>query len=277
MSKLKILLMIFLLLLASLATSGQDCDMNSLLFGENEEYMAIRDVINRFKQGINTLDKTILNEVISASYAAGGLDRLGLIKDYFDQEIEIGKINISSIAIDGNGASARVDWDGKVFLKPKPDIPYVADKIPTLSGDLNAGMIFGFKKESDGKWRISSEKVLSMTKSATWGIGYPFVSNFRVTPGSASPGEYISVDASLKRMEGNVMLAAVNDRTLVNSIYGVKDGSIDTINVRVPSDRASGSTYDVYIIALGVNANFLNPAQSGIAGITLKQISVPIK
>jgi|GEM_PF-2412565 len=277
MSKLKSLLIIFLLLLVALATTGQDCDMNTLLFGEDEEYRAIRDVINRFKQGINTLDKTILNEVISSSYAAGGLDRLGLIKDYFDQEIEIGKINISNIAIDGSGASARIDWDGKVFLKPKPDIPYVADKIPTLSGDVNAGMIFGFKKEDDGKWRITSEKVLSMTKSATWGIGYPFVSNLKVTPGSASPGEYISVDASLKRIEGNVMLAAVNDRALVNTIYGVKNGPIDTVKVRVPSDRASGSTYDVYIIALGVNANFLNPGSSSIAGIALKQISVPIK
>ena len=277
MSKFKTLCLVFCLLLAALATTGEQCDVNSLLFGENEEYRAIKDVVNRFKLGINDFDKAILNEVISKNYSTGGIDRLGLIKDYFDQQIVIDDIRLSNISIDGSGANARADWDGKVIIKPKPSIPYVADQIPALSGDINAGMIFGFKKESDGKWRITAQKVLSITKTASWGIGSPFITKFRTTPGTASPGESIWVDAKLKRVDGNVMLAAVNDRALVTSIYGLDDGPIDTLKFHVPANQAPGSTYDVYIIALGVNASFLHPAQSSIVGITLKQISVPIK
>jgi len=277
MTRFKKLCLIFSLLLIVLATTGEQCDVNTLLFGENEEYRAIRDVVNRFKEGINSLDKEILNDVISKNYASGGLDRLGIIKNYFDQEIKISDIRLSNITVDGRGADCRVDWDGTVILKPKPDIPYVADKIPTLSGDIDAAMIFGFKKEDDGKWRIIAKEVLTMTKSAKWGISAPFISRFTVTPSTASAGDSLWVDAELKRIGGNVMLAAVNDRTLINTIYGIKDGPIDTIKVRVPSDQVPGSTYDVYIIALGVNANFLNPSQSGIVGITLRQISVPIE
>ena len=197
MSKIKTLCLVFCLLLVALATTGEQCDVNSLLFGENEEYRAIKDVVNRFKDGINDFDKAILNEIISTNYSTGGLDRLGLIKDYFDQQIEIDKIRVSNISIDGKGASARVDWDGKVILKPKPNIPYIADQIPALSADIDAGMIFGFKKEEDGKWRITAQKVLSITKTASWGIGSPFITKFRITPSTASPGDSIWVDAKL--------------------------------------------------------------------------------
>ncbi len=278
MPKLKSLFIVFLLLLVALATTGEQCEeINSLLFGENEDYRALRDVVNRFKEGINAVDTSILNDVISKSYSGGGLDRLGIIKNYFDEELQIGKISISNITIDGKGASARINWDGKIIMKPKPNIPYVADQIPTLSGDVDAAMIFDFRKEDDGKWRITAEEVLSLTKSAVWGMESPLISKFRVSPSSASPGDDIWVDAELKRIGGNVMLAAVNDRALINTIYGISDGAIDTVKVHVPSNQDPGSSFDVYIIALGVNANFLNPAQSSIAGITVKLTSIPIK
>jgi len=42
------------------------------------------------------------------------------------------------------------------------------------------------------------------------------------------------------------------------------------------SGKKAGDTYDVYIIALGINANFINPNASSITGITLKQVSIPV-
>jgi hypothetical protein len=86
----------------------------------------------------------------------------------------------------------------------------------------------------------------------------------------------VNVDANLKRAGGNVMLVAVNDKAIVNSLSGVSNGPMDTVSLKVPSDKKSGSTYDVYVMALGVNAHWINPYASSIVGITLKQVSIPV-
>jgi hypothetical protein len=265
------------LLLVFLSTTGEQCDPNTLLFGDNAEYRAIKDVVARLRDGINAASQSMLKDVVSKQFSAGGLGQLGMIQNYFDQKLKINDMNVSNISIDGKGASARVDWTGTLTLKPKPNIPYIADKIPALSGDVGAGMIFGFVKEDDGKWRISAQNVLKMTKSAVWGNNYPEIPAFNVDKETVAPGGTIKVDATLKRVGGNVMLAAVNTKPIVNSLTGVKDGAIDTVSIKVPSDKPVGSTYDVYVIALGVDANFINPSASKIVGITLKQISIPVE
>jgi len=268
---------ILFLLFVFLSTTGEQCDVNTLLFANNADYNAIRDVINMFKDGINSGSEAMLKKVISKQYGSAGLDQLGMIKNYFDQELKINDLNISNMSVDGSGAQAQVDWTGKLTLKPKPNIPYIADKIPTLTGDVTAGLIFGFVKESDGKWRIKAQKILQMTRSAVWGKEFPEVSNLIVDKPTVNPGDTIKVNADLRRVGGNVMLAAVNNKAIVNSILGVSDGAIDTVKLSVPKDKKDGSTFDVYVIALGVNANFANPAASKIVGITLKQVCVPVE
>jgi len=272
--KLRDLAVMLALLFVFLSTTGEQCDpdMASLFFGDNADYKAIKSVVERFKDGINSASQSILEEVISRNFEAGSLGRMGIIKDYFDQELKINNIKVSDISIDGRGAEGRVDWTGTLTLRPKPDIPYVADKIPALSGDVNARLIFGFVKEDDGKWRIKANRVLQITKSAVWGEGPPAVTNFRVDSDEGN----IKVNADLTKVGGNVMLAAVNDRAIVNSIYGVKNGPIDTVRLSIPDGMRPGDAYDVYVIALGVDANFLNPKASRITGITLKQVTVPV-
>ncbi len=273
----KSLYLILFLLLTFLSTTGEQCDVNSLLFGGNAEYTAIRDVVNKFKEGINSASESLLTSVISSQYKSGGIDQVELIKKYFDQELKINDINVSNISIDGKGARCNVDWTGTLTMRPKPNIPYVADKIPVLSGDVTAGMIFGFAKEDDGKWRITAQKVLRLTRSAVWGEKYPEIEGFTADKSTVKPGGTLKVDATLKRVGGNVMLAAVNGKAIVNSIYGSADGPIKTIKLNVPSNKKSGSTFDVYVMAVGIDANFVNPKASKIVGITLKQVSVPVE
>lgn len=268
---------ILFLLFVFLSTTGEQCDVNTLLFADNADYKAIRDVLGMLKDGINSGSQEMLKKVISKQYGTAGLDQLGQIKNYFDQELKINDLNISNLSVDGRGAQAQVDWTGTLTLKPKPNIPYVADKIPTLSGDVTAGLIFGFVKESDGKWRIKAQKILQMTRSAVWGQDYPEVSRLIVNKSTTVPGDTLKVDAKLKRVGGNVMLAAVNGKAIVNSIMGVSDGAIDTVKISVPKDKKAGSTFDVYVIAVGVDANFTNPSASRIVGLTLKQVCVPVE
>lgn len=267
---------ILFIILVFLSTTGEQCDINSLLFANNADYAAIKDVISRFKDGINSQSESILKGIVSKQFSAGGLDQLGVIKNYFNSELKINDINVSNISVDGNGAQARVDWTGTLIMKPKPDIPLVADKIPVLSADVNAGLIFGFVKESDGQWRIKAQRILQFTKSAVWGKDFPEINNFTIDKSPASPGDSIKVDASLKRVGGNVMFAAVNDKVIVNSINGVSDGPIKTLTFKVPSNKPDGSTYDIYVMALGVDVNFVNPSLSKIVGISIKQVSVPV-
>jgi hypothetical protein len=276
--KIKTLWLLLFLILTFLSTTGEQCstDINSLLFGDNADVLAIKGVISQLKDGINSQNKSLLEGIISKQFETGGMSQLGQIQNYFDQKLTINDIKIGNINIDGKGATGSVDWTGTLTLKPKPNIPFIADKIPTLSGDVSAGFIFGFVKEKDDKWRIKAQKVLKMVKSAVWGKDYPVVSSYDLNKSEVVPGDSIKVDAELKRVGGNVMLAAVNTKPLINSIFGLSDGPIDTVKLNVPKDKKPGSTYDVYLIALGVNANFADPAKSSIAGITFKQMSVPV-
>jgi hypothetical protein len=270
---------VLFLLLTFLSTTGEQCDKNitTLLFGDNAEYTAIKDLMSRFKDGINSSSKSILEDVISKQFDSAGLSQLGAIQNYFTQELKINDIKMSNISVDGNGAQGNVDWTGTLTIKPKPNIPYVADKIPALASDVTAGFIFGYVKEKDGKWRIKAQKVLKMTKSAVWGKEFPEINNLNVSKMSVVPGDTIKADAELNRVGGNVMLAAVNGKAIVNSIYGVKNGSIDTVTLKVPTDKKPGSGYDINIIALGLDANFVNPSASKITGITFKQITIPVE
>jgi len=276
--KTKKLLIALSLLLVFISTTGQDCDSFDpmALLGENADYRAIKDLMNRFKDGINLMDESILKDVISDQFLAGSKDQLSMIMNYFDQELTINKIGVSSLNVDGRGAEGKVNWTGTLTLRPKPDIPFVADKIPALSGDVEAGLIFGFVKEDDGNWRIKAQKVLKIVKSAVWGSGPPQISNFDMNKSEVLPGATVNVDADLKRESGNVMLAAVNDVAIVNAITGISNGPIDTVKLKVPSGLKPGDSYDVNIIALGINANFINPAASSITGITFKQVSIPV-
>lgn len=270
--------LVLFLLLTFLSTTGEQCgtDITSLLFGDNADVIAIKDIMAKLKDGINSQNDSLLKSVISEQFNTGSLDQLGAIRNYFDQELKINDIKISNINIDGKGATGSVDWTGTLMLKPKPNIPYIADKVPTLSGDVTAGFNFGFVKESDGKWRIKAQKVLKMVKSAVWGSGCPEISGLDVDRTEVVPGDTVKLNAILKRVGGNVMLAAVNNKAIVNSIYGVSDGAIDTQNLKVPSTAKPGDPFNMYVMALGVDANFMNPSASTIRGITLKQISVPV-
>lgn len=245
---------------------------------ENKLRENIGKLLERYKQGINSLDQNIMESIISERFTFYDDTRASYVNKLFSATYLIDSISYSNIQVENYKIFADSIIHCTQIFKPTLHLPLFQDQIPYITGTLKKQTVFSFVYENEGL-KIFAEDNLLTIKTFLWGENRPQIINPQLSIQEARPGNIIEVKFNVTKGDGNdVVFAAVNDVVMGSySMTGYDEDNEVSYKLRVPENAKPGSSYEINLIAMGGKINLDNPQKAVLQGIAITGYSIPIR
>jgi len=236
----------------------------------------IGTVLTQYQNGVNDLNRRLLESIISDKFSFYEQGRTEYIDGLLKMTVLLDKIRYGNIRIENYKIFADAETNGSIVFRPEVELP-LFKTIPFMSGKLQKKSVFAFMYEENGELKILAEDPVLTEKNIIWGkhppaIREPVLSAYRV-----APGDSISVGFQIDKSENDIVFVYINEQLLGG--YALDEYIAEGIDytVKVPAALKRGDDFEIKLMVFGGKVDLNNPRQADLQGAAIRTYVLPVR
>ena len=265
--RLNIFLLVFYLILLTGCVRETDEDALRTNIGE---------LLVKYQQGVNNLDRGLLETVISDKFSFYEKDRDAYINELLSMTVLIDKIHYGNIRVENYKIFADVQTEGSSIFRPSVPIP-LFKTVPFMNGKLRSGAVFAFLYEEQEGLKILAEDQVLTEKEIVWGEQSPVILNPKLSRYRVAPGDLVDVSFQVNKSGNDIIFAFVNERMLGGYALGENTENNVEYAFKVPAELRRGESVEIQLQVFGGKMDLNNPQEAVLKGAAVRSYVLPVR
>lgn len=237
----------------------------------------IGELLARYQQGVNNLDRPLLETIISEKFSFYEQGRSAYIDGLLTMTVLLDQIAYGNVRVNNYKIFADVQSEGSIIYKPDIQPPLFRN-LPFMNGKLKNSAVFAFLYEEEGGLKILAEDQVLTEKEIVWGEHPPAIINPALSRYRVEPGDTVDVSFQIDKAQNDVMFVYVNDQ-LLGGYSALEESWAEKLEYlyKVPADKKRGESAEIKIQIFAGRVDLNNPQEAVLRGAAIRVYSLPVR